>query len=149
MSVYSNRGHRHDRETGLTLLEMVLFIVVLGVAGVALIATLALPLTGAGEQTRALTAAQVVQARTELMLGQKRKSGYPEDPPNCATELDPCPGAGLSACSLPSGWSVSTGCEAWSSDPDTSEYIVLVVAATGPDGGSASARTLIANLGEE
>ncbi|RFF28297.1 hypothetical protein DZK25_03355 [Wenzhouxiangella sp. 15181] len=126
---------------------MILFIVVLGVAGVALLATLSAPLTGAGEQTRALTAAQVVQARMELVLGQKRKAGYPEDVSDCKAELDPCPGAGLSACALPAGWNEPTvSCEAWNGNP-TDEHVVVVVSATSAEGTSSSARTLITNLG--
>lgn len=144
----STLRNEYGRQSGLTLIEMILFIVVIGVAGVALITTLSSPLTGAGVQTNTLTAAQVVQARMEIMLGQKRKAGYPEDPLNCQAELDPCPGAGLAACDTPTGWTVGSGCEAWSANGDTNEFVVLVVSATGPDGGAATARTLIGNLGD-
>ncbi|WP_376695281.1 type II secretion system protein [Wenzhouxiangella sp. EGI_FJ10305] len=145
-TLWSRRIHLRA-QAGLTLLEMILFIVVLGVAGVALLSTLSAPLTGAGEQTRALTAAQVVQARMELVLGQKRKAGYPEDVSDCKAALDPCPGATLSACALPAGWSEpAVSCEAWNANP-TDEYVVVVVSAAGPDGTSATARTLITNLG--
>lgn len=135
----------HLRQRGLTLMEMVLFIVVLGVAGVALLTALSAPLTGAGTQTQAVTAAQVAQARMELVLGQKRKAGFPDNG-LCDPDPDPCPGLG--ACDTPAGWSVSTACEAWSENGDTSSYQVLVVTATDPDGGTFSERALVTRLGD-
>lgn len=133
------------RHSGLTLIEMILFIVVLGVAGVALLTVLASPLTGAGTQTEAVTAAQVAQARMEVVLGYKRKNGFPENG-LCDPHPDPCPG--LNACDTPAGWNATTSCEVWSVDNDTSAYQVFVVTASGPDGGNHTVRTLVTRLGE-
>ena len=126
-------------QKGLTLLEMVLFIVVIGVAGVIILTTLASPLTGAGTQTEAVTAAQVAQARMEVVLGQKRRQGFPGS--------DPCAGdPSLTFCQVPGDWSVNTGFEDWGSeDPD--DYQVIVVTAEGPNGTSHTIRTLVARLG--
>ena len=130
-------------QTGLTLLEMILFIVVLGVAGVILLTTLASPLTGAGTQTEAVTAAQVAQARMEIVLGQKRRQGFPGiDPCNQCSETNGEPGF----CANPAGWCASTGFEDWGGeDPD--DYQVIVVTAQGPNGNSHSIRTLVTRLG--
>lgn len=139
---WSDRIH-FKYQSGLTLLEMVLFIVVLGVAGVALLATLSAPLTGAGKQTEAVTAAQVAQARMEVILGHKRKNGFPADG-LCTPDPDPCPG--LNACTTPADWTVQTSCEAWSGNGDTTSYQVFVVTANGPES-SYTMRTLVTRLG--
>lgn len=144
MSTSSNRSSmRGNRQQGLTLIEIILFIVVLGVAGVALLATLSAPLTGAGSQTEAVTAAQVAQARMEVVLGYKRKNGFPENG-LCDPDPDPCPGP--NACDTPPGWSASTSCEAWSQNGDTSQYQVFVVSAEGPEGAGFTVRTLVTSL---
>jgi len=136
MSVLSSN---RATQAGLTLLEMILFIVVIGVAGVILLTTLASPLTGAGIQTEAVTAAQVAQARMEVVLGQKRRQGFPGS--------DPCiDDSGLPFCQVPEGWSVATLLEDWGSeDPD--DYQVIVVTAQGPNGSTHSVRTLVTRLG--
>ena len=127
-------------QTGLTLLEMILFIVVLGVAGVILLTTLASPLTGAGTQTEAVTAAQVAQARMEIVLGQKRRQGFPGSDP-CVD--DPL----LLICQVPGGWSVNAGFdEGWGGE-DLDDYRVIVVTAQGPNGTSHTIRTLVTRLG--
>lgn len=143
MSLSRSNPARYQAQYGLTLLEMILFIVVLGVAGVALLATLSAPLTGAGTQTEAVTAAQVAQARMEVMLGYKRKNGFPSDG-LCNPDPDPCPG--LDACMTPADWAVDTSCESWSGNGDTSSYQVFVVTANGPDS-SYTMRTLVTRLG--
>lgn len=143
-----------QKQLGLTLLEMILFIVVLGVAGVALLATLAGPLSGAGTQTEAVRAAQAGQARMEVVLGQKRKGGYPEnagDPVACGSEIDPCASdSGLAFCdaAVPNGWTVDTRCEPWDTE-DTNCYVVAVVTATSPEGSDHETRTLFTNLSVE
>lgn len=143
MSISRSDFARYQAQCGLTLLEMILFIVVLGVAGVALLATLSAPLTGAGTHTEAVTAAQVAQARMEVMLGYKRKNGFPADG-LCSPDPDPCPGP--AACTTPAGWTVDTGCEPWDGN-DTSYYQVFVVTANGPDS-SYTMRTLVTRLGD-
>ena len=126
-------------QAGLTLLEMILFIVVLGVAGVILLTTLSSPLTGAGTQTEAVTATQVAQARMEVVLGQKRRQGFPGS--------DPCDGdPSLAICQLPGGWTANTGFEDWGGE-DPEDYQVIVVTAQGPTGTSHSVRTLVTRLG--
>ena len=135
-----NKRKPYWRQWGLTLLEMVLFIVVIGVAGVMLLTTLASPLTGAGAQAEAVTAAQVAQARMEVVLGQKRRQGFPGS--------DPCDGNGLAICDVPAGWSVATTFQPWSGNPDTDNYQVIEVTATKADGsGEHTIRTLVTRLG--
>lgn len=127
-------------QRGLTLLEMILFIVVIGIAGVVLLTVMTSPMTGAGTQLHAVTAAQVAQARTEVVLGQKRRDGFPG--------RDPCETNGFAFCTVPNGWSVDTTFEAWSENSDTDNYQVVVVTATDPDGGTHTVRTLVTRLGD-
>lgn len=150
MSTSSNERIPFRVQSGLTLMEMILFIVVLGVAGVALLSVLSAPLTGAGTQMQAVTAAQAAQARMEVVLGQKRKAGYPQDPANCQQELDPCDGGGpaeLCDEAKPADWAVSTQCEDFGSELRECR-VVVVVTATGPGGSAHAVRTLISNLSE-
>lgn len=145
------RSDRPGKARGLTLLEMILFIVVLGVAGVVLLTTLSSPLTGAGTQTAAMEATQVAQARMELVLGQKREGGYPatyDDDAQCGQELDPCASGGLGAAWCDTGgWTVSTECTDWSGDVNRQCYVVAVVTAVN-DGTQRSVRALFTNLDE-
>lgn len=131
----------HGRlQSGMTLIEIVLFIVVIGVAGAVLLTVFVTPLAGSGTQSETVTAAQVAQARMEVVLGQKRKNGFPGSDP---CEIDDSP----SWCQLPADWSVSTAFEAWAEDLDIDRYQVIVVSAQGPDGSTHSIRALVAQLG--
>lgn len=143
MSTLWSERNRFRAQAGLTLLEMILFIVVLGVAAVAMLAALSGPLSGAGTQTEVVTAAQVAQARMEVMLGYKRKNGFPSDD-LCEPDPDPCPGPAV--CATPAGWTVDTACEAWTGNGDTSAFQVFVVTANGP-ASSYTMRTLVTRLG--
>lgn len=136
---------RHSRDgpgsqAGLTMMEMVLFIVIIGVLGAALFSAISNPLTGAGTQERAVFTTQLAQERMEVVLGQKRREGFPGS--------DPCDGgASLDTCSVPSGFSVNTTFGAWSQNSDTDNYRVITVTVTSPSGGSYSAHTLVTKLG--
>lgn len=129
---------RITAQGGLTFIEMVIFIVLIGILGVALLSTLWNPLTGAGTQEEAVFMTQLAQGRMEAVLGQKRREGFPG--------TDPCSGgATLSTCNVPAGYTINTSFGAWSGNPDTDEYQVITVSVTGP-GGSYDMHTLVTNL---
>lgn len=121
------------------MIEMVIFIVVIGILGVALMTAFINPLAGAGTQQEAVFLTQLAQERLEVVLGQKRREGFPGS--------DPCDaGAGLATCNEPAGYSISTSFNAWSEDSDTDNYQVITVSVT-PSGGNAySVSTLVTKL---
>lgn len=136
---------RSAKSAGLTLIEMILFIVVLGIGGAVILTTLSAPLTGAGTQTTSVTATQIAQARMELIVGQKRRKEFPGE--------DPCDGTGLAeACTTPEGWTVDSAMEAWDEDgiddPAMDRYVVWLVTANGPDGEEHTIRALLTRLGD-
>lgn len=121
------------------MIEMVVFIVVIAIVGVALLTALTNPLTGAGTQQEAVYVTQLAQERLEVVLGQKRREGFPGS--------DPCgSGAALATCNVPAGYNISTTFSAWSGNTDTDNYRVITVSVTG--GGSGySVSTLVTKLG--
>ena len=88
---------------------------------------------------RAPTAAQITQAtqlaqeRMELILSQKDVLGYN------SLGLDPCPPASAVCPTLPLGFIASavgatTASAPWPANPDTSQYRLITVTVTGPQG---------------
>lgn len=121
--IESAPAHAGD-QTGLTMIEMVVFIVVIGILGVALMSAIINPLTGAGTQQEAVFVTQLAQERLEVVLAQKRQEGFPGS--------DPCDaGAGLATCNEPAGYTISTSFNAWSQNSDTDNYQVITVSVTG------------------
>lgn len=128
-------------QSGLTMIEMVVFIVVIAVLGVALMSAIINPLAGAGSQQEAVFATQLAQERLEVVLGQKRREGFPGS--------DPCEGgAGLATCNEPAGYDITTSFDAWSGNPDTDNYRVITVSVASGGSGGYSVSTLVTKLGE-
>lgn len=129
-------------QTGLTMIEMVVFIVVIGVLGVALMSAIINPLAGAGTQQDAVFVTQLAQERLEVVLGQKRREGFPGS--------DPCDaGATLSTCNEPAGYDISTTFNAWSENPDTDNYQVITVSVSSGGSNAYSTSALVTKLGGE
>jgi prepilin-type N-terminal cleavage/methylation domain-containing protein len=108
------------REHGFTLVELVVFIVILGVAAVALFKMFGQVLPQSPQPAQLEQATQLAQERVELILGQRDASGYGP------AELDPCKKTGPPAiCTTTLGYSVSSagttlGSEvAWNGNPTT------------------------------
>jgi type II secretory pathway pseudopilin PulG len=126
---------RRFRNGGFSLIEAIVFIVVLAV----LLASLAVSFNsslrlspGAGQID---IAAELAQQRMELILAQHRAAGY-------AGMADPCPGP--AACTPPAGYTVTSSMAAgFAGDP--SNFKVVTVTVTGPGTGSAVVSALVAN----
>lgn len=122
---------------GFSLVEMVLFIVVVGLA----MGTLLLPLLNTLKRTSThyyqMTAVQLAQERMALILGQARLNGY-------TSLADPCPAAGI--CTLPSGTLGSyTVSAAITPTTINSEANYKLVTVTVSGSGSAELKTLVSN----
>lgn len=124
------------------MIEMVVFIVVIGVLGVALMSAIINPLTGSGTQQDAVFVTQLAQERLEVVLGQKRREGFPGS--------DPCDaGAALSTCDEPAGYDIATSFNAWSENTDTDNYQVVTVTVSSGGGNAYSTSALVTRLGGE
>ena len=118
---------------GFTLIEMIVFIVIVGVAAVALFRTFALTLPH-GSVTPALLvqATQLAQERMELIVGQRDVLGY-----NNAVDLDPCNVGAPAVCTNTFGFVVTSfGTAAaagswvpWNGNPTANYKVVSVTVA--------------------
>ena len=129
------RGPRRSR--GFSLIEAIVFIVVIGLMAAALAVSFAGPLRGsprAGELDRM---AELTQQRMELILAQRRAAGF-------AAFADPCvPGPGPAACTAPAGYTVTSSiATGWGGDP--ASYKVITVSVVAP-GSSISTSALVGN----
>ena len=117
---------------GFTLIEAIVFIVVAGVLTAGLVVALVAPLRGTAEVGQLDRAAELVQSRMELILGQRRAAGF-------AAFADPCmPGPGPAICTPPAGYAVSSSIvTGWGADP--ANFKVITVTVTGPAALSATA----------
>ena len=128
------------RPRGFTLIELLIFIVVMGILGVALFASFTGSLQSARELERTVRSAQLATERMELILAQKRALGFAGF---TAASFDPCTAAPPSTqpvCSaIPAGFTVTSSLgTAWSGD---NNYKVITV--TGK--GGAQLMALVAN----
>ena len=124
------------RVAGLTLIEVVVFVVVAGVLAAGLIVALGSSLRGSSQAGQTDLVAEIAQTRLELILAQKRVVGF-------AVFADPCsPGPGPSACTPPAGYTVTSSIvTGWGGDPTNYKVVTVTV------GGifSATATALVAN----
>lgn len=121
------------RNGGFSLVEAIVFIVVLGVLLASLVVTFGSSLRLSPQAGQIDVAAELAQQRMELILAQHRAAGY-------AAMADPCPGP--AACTPPAGYTVTSSFAAgFAGDP--SNYKVITVDVTGT--GTARATALVAN----
>lgn len=123
---------RSRRSAGFTLIEAIVFIVVAGVLTAGLVVALVAPLRGTAEVGQLDRAAELVQSRMELILGQRRAAGF-------AAFADPCmPGPGPAICTPPAGYAVSSSIvTGWGADP--ANFKVITVTVSGPTALTATA----------
>lgn len=119
------RNQQSFRQIGVSLVELIFFIVIVSVLAAGLFGVLASSLRGAPQAGQTDSAAEIAQQRMELILAQRRAVGF-------ATFADPCvPGPGPAVCTPPAGYGVSSNIvTGWGSDP--LNYRVITVTVTGP-----------------
>lgn len=129
-----NRGFlRSLHEHGFSLLELIVFIVVIGVLMAGLVVAFSTPLQKSPVAGGLDTAAELAQQRMELILAQRRAVGF-------ATFSDPCPGPAI--CTPPAGYTVTSSIVAgYAADPIN--YKIVTVNVTGTSALTATA--LVAN----
>jgi len=114
---------------GFTLIELIVFIVIMGIAAFALARSFVSVVPRSPTPTQLAQATQLAQERVELILGQRDSptAGY------SAPELDPCKRAGPPAiCTSTFGYDVSSAGTAagsevpWNDNPITNYKLVTV-----------------------
>jgi type II secretory pathway pseudopilin PulG len=121
-----------NKQSGFSLIELVIFIVVLGIAGVAIVSTFVVSGTKAPSLQNQSIAIELAQERMDLILGQRAINGF-------SSFSDPCPGPSI--CTAPSGFTVSSSiANNWNGD---TAYKVITVTVSG--NGNASLQALVAN----
>lgn len=137
MNTLSSRKFHAQR--GLSLLELIVFIVVMGIAVVAVMQGLSSALRGSLSPGQMTQATQLAQERMELILATRQTQGY-------SGIYDPCGvGSPPAFCSTMLGYTAAFSSEPWSADPDTAKYRVLVVTVTRDGTQVAQYKTLVAN----
>jgi len=122
---------------GFSLIELVIFIVVIGIAvsGIFLAFNTALQKTPlVNSQT---TANELASARMEIIIGQRRMVGF-----NSFTDI--CPGPAV--CTIPAaitGYTITSSITTYTVGSD-SNYKLIDVTATGPNNAKAELKTLVA-----
>lgn len=125
------------RLRGFSLIEAIVFIVVVGLMLAALAVAFGGPLRVSGQAGELDLMAELTQQRMELILAQRRAAGF-------AAFADPCvPGPGPAACTAPAGYTVTAGiASGFGADPTS--YKVVTVGVTGPTS-TISTAALVAN----
>lgn len=133
MGALPNR--KRGAQRGLSLIELVVFIVVMSIAVVAVMTGLSSALRGSLSPGQMTQATQLAQERMELILTTRQTQGY-------SGIFDPC-----TTCILPGYTVAPLTSEAWPVNTDTAKYRVLVVTVTKTDTGAqvAQYKTLVAN----
>lgn len=123
------------REYGMTLIEVVIFIVVMGILGTTILSTFYYSLKNTPTVDYNAQAIALAEKRMDIIVGQCRKVGF-------ATFTDLCVGSPSSAvCVIPSGFTVSSTITAnWNSNAN---YKVITVTVSGL--GSATLTSMVAN----
>ena len=132
-------GAASPAQRGVTLVELIAFIVIMGISVMALLAMYRAVLPHGATPAQITLATQLAQERMELILGQRAASGY-------SPVVDPCPGAAI--CTPTAGFSVIVNGVSppvlWSDV--TGNYRQIGVRVLGPDGNPlASLSAVIAN----
>lgn len=119
-------------QRGLTLVEMVAFLIVVGVGAAAMMPMIRNVLPRAADPSEVTRAIHLAQSRMELIAGQRALAGF-------SGLNDPCQAASPLACAVPSGYSLTVlglpAVQAWPANSDTWRFRLITVQVTGPDGG--------------
>ena len=120
---------------GFTLVELVIFIVIVSIMGVALMAAFSTTIRSTPDAGQMTQATQLAQERMELVMAQRRAVAF-------AAFADPCTfGTPPAACTPPAGYNVAVVIAPnWNGDTN---YRVITVTVTGTS--SATATSIVAN----
>ena len=137
-----------DRQAGVTLIELIAFIVIIGIIATALVSIFGAGVRGAPEAKNITKAKQLAQSRMELILARKRVVGFA-----CFTDVgvndkrfDPCSDAPASgscpvetastqpACAPPTGFTITTILDSATCNGGDTNYKCVTVTVTGPNG---------------
>lgn len=119
---------------GFTLIELIIFIVIVSIMGVALISAFSASTRGAPDAGLITQATQIAQERMELIMAQRRAVAF-------AAFADPCPGPGPAACTPPAGYTVTVVIvPSWNGDANYQQVTVTVTGLA-----SATATSIVAN----
>lgn len=127
------RRHPAFPDGGFSLIEAIVFIVVLGVLVAGLLVAFATPMQNSPQAGRLDLAAELAQARMELILAQRRAVGF-------AGFADPCPGPAI--CIPPTGYTVTSSIVS-GYGADATNYKIITVNVSGLTAIAATA--LVAN----
>ena len=127
------RFYRPRPVEGFSLIELIVFIVVLGVLAAGFVVAFSSPLRNSPEAGRLDLAAELAQQRMELILAQRRTVGF-------SGFADPCPGPAV--CTPPTGYTVTSSIVS-GYGADATNYKVITVNVSGMTAITATA--LVAN----
>lgn len=119
------------RDRGMTLIEVVGFIVIVSLVTVGLISAFSGSLRSTASPREMNQALQIAQSRMELILGQRKRLGFTA----FLSSYDPCQSGSPEGCSLTSGYSVVTALGTAYSSSDANYRTVTVTVLGGTDGG--------------
>ena len=120
-----------SRLRGFTLVELLVFIVIVGFAAYALFRSFGSVLPRSPTAAQLTQAMQLAQERMELILGQRDVRGY-----NNLVDLDPCNVGAPTVCTTTFGYAVTSAGTApgapvaWPPNPATANYKLVTVTVT-------------------
>jgi|GEM_PF-1628101 type II secretory pathway pseudopilin PulG len=122
------------RDSGMTLIELVIFIVILAILGLTILMSLGVSLEKSPSLQQNTQALEYAQVRMDLILGQKATKGF-------SSFVDPCAvSPSLAVCSSPGYTVASSIANNWNGN---TTFKVITVTVTGD--GRASLQGLVAN----
>jgi len=121
------------KHQGFSLIELIIFIVIIGIVGVALLRIFGTILQSSPSANYQTTAIALAQERMELILAKRRQSGF-------TSLTDPCSGSSASICINPTGYNVSANISNTTINSDNN-YKTITVTVTG--NGNATLTTIV------
>lgn len=126
------RSLKIRQQQGFTFLELVIFIIVIGILAAGLLSAFNIFLKKQPSIQVTTIANSLAAQRMEIILGKKKIAGF-------SSYSDPCPGPAI--CSVPAGYTVTSSiANNWNGDTN---YNVITVNVTGT--GTATLKTMVAN----
>ncbi len=121
----------HANQSGVTLVELVAFIVIVALLATGLIAAFTSAMRDTPKSNEITQALQLAQERMELVLAQKQRLGFTGFTP---TTYDPCPPVGTSTAAIctPVATNYGVTSSLLTSWNGSTEFKVITVNVTGP-----------------